>query len=78
MRCLNTKIGGIDVSETDEPQGFEHTHNILNINQNSKSLMTFITSKLKSKLKQRIIIARGKSESTIDCRITFTLRIMIM
>ncbi|PTK00903.1 hypothetical protein BUZ90_16975, partial [Mammaliicoccus sciuri] len=39
MRCLNTKIGGIDVSETDEPQGFEHTHNILNINQNSKSLM---------------------------------------
>ena len=21
MRCLNTKIGGIDVSETDEPQG---------------------------------------------------------
>ncbi len=38
MRCLNTKIGGIDVSETDEPQGFEHTHNILNINQNSQSV----------------------------------------
>lgn len=78
MRCLNTKIGGIDVSETDEPQGFERTHNILNINQNRQSLMTFIISKLKSTLKQHIIIARGKSESTIDCRITFTLRIMIM
>lgn len=76
MRCLNTKIGGIDVSETDESQGFEHTHNILNINQNSQSLMTFITSKLKSKLQQHIIIARGKKR--IDCRITFTLRIMIM
>ncbi|EMX8723324.1 TPA: hypothetical protein O9L84_000694 [Staphylococcus aureus] len=69
MRCLNTKIGGIDVSETDEPQGFEHTHNILNINQNSKSLMTFITSKLKSKLKQHIIIARGKKR--IDYRLSY-------
>ncbi|MDN8926695.1 hypothetical protein Q0O74_13990, partial [Staphylococcus aureus] len=35
MRCLNTKIVGIDVSETDEPQGFERTHNILNINPRS-------------------------------------------
>ncbi|MEK1663008.1 hypothetical protein WMH15_04960 [Staphylococcus aureus] len=80
MRCLNTKIGGIDVSETDEPQGFEHTHNILNINQNSQSLMTFITSKLKSKmtfitsklkskLKQHIIIARGKKR--IDYRLSY-------
>ena len=78
MRCLNTKIGGIDVSETDEPQGFERTHNILNINQSSLGVVTYITNKLKSTLKQHIIIARGKSESTIDCRITFTLRIMIM
>lgn len=69
MRCLNTKIGGIDMSETDEPQGFEHTHNILNINQNSQSLMTFITSKLKSKLKQHIIIARGKKR--IDYRLSY-------
>ncbi|SCU07015.1 Uncharacterised protein [Staphylococcus aureus] len=57
------------MSERDEPQGFEHTHNILNINQNSKSLMTFITSKLKSKLKQRIIIARGKKR--IDYRLSY-------
>ena len=76
MRCLNTKIGGIDVSETDEPQGFEHTHNILNINQNSQSLMTFIISKLKSKLKHHIIIARGNKR--IDYRLSYTLRIMIM
>lgn len=76
MRCLNTKIGGIDVSETDEPQGFERTHNILNINQSSLGVVTYITNKLKSTLKQHIIIARGKKR--IDCRITFTLRIMIM
>ncbi|HDA0525761.1 TPA: hypothetical protein O4S83_000441 [Staphylococcus aureus] len=69
MRCLNTKIGGIDVSETDEPQGFEHTHNILNINQNSQSLMTFIISKLKSKLKHHIIIARGNKR--IDYRLSY-------
>lgn len=68
-RCLNTKIGGIGVSETDEPQGFEHTHNRLNINQNSQSLMTFITSKLKSKLKQHIIIARGNKR--IDYRLSY-------
>ncbi len=42
MRCLNTKIGGIDVSETDEPQGFERTHNILNINQSSLGVVTYI------------------------------------
>ncbi len=46
MRCLNTKIGGIDVSETDEPQGFERTHNILNINQSSLGVVTYITNKL--------------------------------
>lgn len=68
-RCLNTKIGGIGVSETDEPQGFEHTHNRLNINQNSQSLMTFITSKLKSKLKQHIIITRGNKR--IDYRLSY-------
>lgn len=76
MRCLNTKIGGIDVSETDEPQGFEHTYNILNINQSSPGVVTRITNKLKSTLKQLIIIAHGNKR--IDCRITFTLRIMIM
>ena len=69
MRCLNTKIGGIDVSETDEPQGFERTHNIFNINQNRQSLMTFIISKLKSTLKQHIIIARGKKR--IDYRLSY-------
>ena len=78
MRCLNTKIGGIDVSETDEPQGFEHTHNILNINQNSQSLMTFIISKLKSKLKHHIIIARGNKRIDYRLSYNFTLRIMIM
>ncbi|HDJ3184064.1 TPA: hypothetical protein PP875_000977 [Staphylococcus aureus] len=66
MRCLNTKIGGIDVSETDEPQGFEHTHNILNINQSSPGVVTRITNKLKSTLKQLIIIAHGNKR--IDYR----------
>lgn len=69
MRCLNTKIGGIDVSETDEPQGFEHTYNILNINQSSPDVVTVITSKLKSTLKQLIIIARGKTR--IDYRLSY-------
>ncbi|MEO4297287.1 hypothetical protein AB2R74_07330 [Staphylococcus aureus] len=69
MRCLNTKIGGIDMSETDEPQGFERTHNIFNINQNRQRLMTFIISKLKSTLKQHIIIARGKKR--IDYRLSY-------
>ncbi|WP_078092727.1 hypothetical protein [Staphylococcus aureus] len=69
MRCLNTKIGGIDVSETDEPQGFERTHNILNINQSSLGVVTYITNKLKSTLKQHIIIARGKKR--IDYRLSY-------
>lgn len=73
IRCLNTKIGEIDVSETDEPQGFERTHNILNINQNRQSLMTFIISKLKSTLKQRIINARGKKR--IDYRLSYNFYI---
>lgn len=64
------------MSETDEPQGFEHTHNILNINQNSQSLMTFIISKLKSKLKQHIIIARGNKR--IDCEYTYAMAIAIL
>ncbi|HCU7265542.1 TPA: hypothetical protein PU604_000690 [Staphylococcus aureus] len=74
MRCLNTKIGGIDMSETDEPQGFERTHNIFNINQNRQSLMTFIISKLKSTLKQHIIIARGKKR--IDYRLSYNFYTM--
>ncbi|UVI84781.1 hypothetical protein NW965_12520 [Staphylococcus aureus] len=73
IRCLNTKIGGIDVSEIDEPQGFERTHNILNINQNRQSLMTFIISKLKSTSKQRIINARGKKR--IDYRLSYNFYI---
>ena len=67
------------MSETDEPQGFEHTHNRLNINQNSQSLMTFITSKIEVEVEaahNKLLVVT--SESTIDCRITLTLRIMIM
>ncbi|EXP67353.1 hypothetical protein V821_01641 [Staphylococcus aureus T55959] len=57
------------MSETDEPQGFERTHNILNINQSSLGVVTYITNKLKSTLKQHIIIARGKKR--IDYRLSY-------
>ncbi len=39
MRCLNTKIGGIDVSETDEPRRGLNDYNILNINQSSLGVL---------------------------------------
>ncbi|MDN8910341.1 hypothetical protein Q0O53_13890, partial [Staphylococcus aureus] len=64
-------IGVIYFRETDEPQVFERTHNILNINQSSLCVVTYITNKLKSKLKQHIIISLGKKR--IDYRLSYNI-----